>query len=107
MSDPEILIEFNSDDWEIYLEYANLKTRGGFNIKNDSMIFLNNQDISDQDYDNFNPTKYKHMIIEGRNTIRLLILNDYIYTSHIWIYPRDWDDETTKQFLNSEFEKWS
>jgi hypothetical protein len=58
----------------LYIEYANLKTRGisAAGTRPLPSIFLNNVDISNQSYEDFNPFKYRDLILPNNN-IKILV----------------------------------
>jgi hypothetical protein len=40
------------------------------------------------------------------NNIKILVHESWSYFSHIWIYPKNWDDEKNVLFLEKELNLW-
>ena len=105
LNEPQITFNFSKNDWIVFLEYTNLLARGGFANKNDTLIYLNDLDISDQDYISFNPNLYENLIKKD-NKITIIVLKNWTYFSCIWIYPTSWSNENINIYLDLELKNW-
>lgn len=103
--EPIISFNFSKDEWILHLEYTNQKTRGGFCKLHHSLIFLNDIDISNQEWDTFNPENYKKYIIND-NFIKIVCLQNWEYISNVWIFPKNWTDNKRDTFISEELKLW-